>query len=98
MSPLTHALVTAAHLLDELGDPEPFASVQGYTDGRVSVQVHTPGDHGIGKLEELANHFGVTPVFGREFVNYDGTHKRDVSFAIDRDGVHITFWTMEPVT
>ena len=96
MSPLTHALVTAAQLLDELGDASRFCHVDAYDDGRAMVQLGGSGN-GLAVLAALADRFGAHIHRGVTFTAHDGATSREVSVTVVRDNVPVTFWTREQV-
>jgi hypothetical protein len=98
MSPLTHALVTAAHLLDELGDDSRFCRVDAYDDGRVLVQLGgSSSTERLSVLAALADRFETHIHRGVTFTASDGASTREVSVTVVRDNVPVTFWIREQV-
>lgn len=99
MTPLTHALVTVAQLLDELGQPERYASVTGYEDGTAAVQIWLDGtSNDVSVITDLAARFDVAVERGgRRFTDVDGTTSHQVSVTTVRDSVAVTFWIREDV-
>jgi hypothetical protein len=97
MSPLTNALVTAAQLLDELGDDSRFCHVGVYDDGRVMVQLAALGQVGLTVLTALGDRLDSHIHRGVTFTSSDGTSSREVSVTVVRDSVPVTFWIRERV-